>query len=89
MQKKYLYQVDIRKWIEKGMDDRIMIPVSGNKVDEKYDVYLQSYLLPIDAVEADMKNENVSLHTREMIPGIMQENGKNVYHRWGNGDGNH
>ncbi len=87
MKKEYLYQVDIRKWIENGIDDGIMIRVSGNKVDEKYDVYLQSYLLPIDAVEASMKNENIDLHPHEMIPGIMQENGKNVYHRWGNGDG--
>jgi hypothetical protein len=33
MKKEYLYQVDIRKWIENGIDDGIMIPVSGNKVD--------------------------------------------------------
>lgn len=91
MQKKYLYQVDIRKWIEKGMDDGIMIPVSGNKFDEKYDVYLQSYLLPIDAVEADMRKEDISIRQLDMRPGIMihgsGKNEKNVYHRWGNGDG--
>lgn len=37
MDKKYLYQVDIREWIEDGLDAEIMVPVSGNRVDKKYD----------------------------------------------------
>ena len=89
MDKNYLYQVDIREWIEDGLDAEIMIPVSGNRVDKKYDVYIQSFLLPIDAVEADMENDTYNAHSME--PGITVygswENDEKVYHRWGNGDG--
>ena len=53
MDRNYLYQVDIRGWIENGLDAEIMVPVSGNRVDKKYDVYIQSFLLPTDAVEVD------------------------------------
>ena len=43
MDRNYLYQVDIREWIENGLDAEIMVPVFGNRVDKKYDVYLQSF----------------------------------------------
>ena len=42
MDKNYLYQVDIREWIEDGLDAEIMVPVSGNRVDKKYDVYIMT-----------------------------------------------
>lgn len=32
MDRNYLYQVDIRGWIENGLDAEIMVPVSGNRV---------------------------------------------------------
>ena len=76
MDKNYLYQVDIREWIEDGLDAEIMVPVSGNRVDKKYDVYIQSFLLPIDAVEADMENDTYNAHSME--PGIT------VYGSWEN-----
>ena len=38
MDKDYLYQIDIREWIERGLDADIMVPVSGNKIDKKYDI---------------------------------------------------
>ncbi len=88
MDRNYLYQVDIREWIENGLDAEIMVPVFGNRVDKKYDVYLQSFLLPIDAVESDMQNDTYNANTME--PGITVygswENDEKVYHRWGNGD---
>lgn len=89
MDRNYLYQVDIRGWIENGLDAEIMVPVSGNRVDKKYDVYIQSFLLPTDAVEADMENDTYNAHSME--PGITVygswENDEKVYYRWGNGDG--
>ena len=88
MDRNYLYQVDIREWIENGLDAEIMVPVFGNRVDKKYDVYLQSFLLPIDAVESDMQNDTQNANTME--PGITVygswENDEKVYHRWGNDD---
>ena len=35
MDRNYLYQVDIREWIENGLDAEIMVPVFGNRVDKK------------------------------------------------------
>lgn len=63
MDKDYLYQIDIREWIERGLDADIMVPVSGNKIDKKYDIYLQSFLLPLNEVENDMENDTYNAHT--------------------------
>ena len=74
MDKDYLYQIDIREWIERGLDADIMVPVSGNKIDKKYDIYLQSFLLPLNEVENDMENDTYNAHT--LMPGIT------VYGSW-------
>lgn len=89
MDKDYLYQIDIREWIERGLDADIMVPVSGNKIDKKYDIYLQSFLLPLNEVENDMENDTYNAHT--LMPGITVygswEDDEKVYHRWGNDNG--
>lgn len=89
MDKDYLYQIDIREWIERGLDADIMVPVSGNKIDKKYDIYLQSFLLPLNVVENDMENDTYNAHT--LVPGITVygswEDDETVYHRWGNDNG--
>ena len=78
--------MDIREWIENGLDAEIMIPVSGNKIDKNYDVYLQSFLLPMEEVGSDMENDTYNAHT--LVPGITVygswENDEKVYYRWGN-----
>lgn len=78
--------MEIREWIENGLDAEIMVPVSGNKIDKKYDVYLQSFLLPMEEVSSDMENDTYNAHT--MMPGITVygswENDEKVYYRWGN-----
>ena len=85
MDKDYLYQIDIREWIERGLDADIMVPVSGNKIDKKYDIYLQSFLLPLNEVENDMENDTYNAHT--LMPGITVygswEDDEKVYHRCG------
>lgn len=89
MNKDYLYQIEIREWIERGLDADIMVPVSGNKIDEKYDICLQSFLLPLDEVENDMENDTYNAHT--LMPGITVygswEDDEKVYYRWGNDNG--
>ncbi|MGL4332905.1 MAG: hypothetical protein ACRCSR_08970 [Bacteroidales bacterium] len=86
MDKKYLYQMDIREWIENGLDAEIMVTVSGNKINKKYYMYLQSFLLPMEDVDSDMENDTYNAHT--MMPGITVyvswENDEKVYYRWGN-----
>lgn len=74
MDKDYLYQIDIREWIERGLDADIMVPVSGNKIDKKYDIYLQSFLLPLNEVENDMENDTYNAHT--LMPGGFNLDGK-------------
>lgn len=86
MDKKYLYQLDIREWIENGLDAQIMVPVSGKRIEKGYDVYLQSFLLPMDEVENDMEND--AYNASSMTPGITVygswEDDEKVYYRWGN-----
>lgn len=67
MDKDYLYQIDIREWIERGLDADIMVPISGNKIDKKYDIYLQSFLLPLNEVEMNMEKIHIMhIHVPEL-----------------------
>lgn len=89
MDKDYLYQKDIREWIENALDAEIMIPVSGNLINTKYNIYIQSYLIDTDKVDKDMENDTYNAYG--MSPGIIEygslENCQKVYYRWGNDDG--
>lgn len=86
MNKDYLYQVPIRNWIEDSLGTDVMVPVSGNMINTDYDIYVQSFLLPVAMVEAEMEND--TYNAGEMMPGITVygswENDEKVYHRWGN-----
>lgn len=86
MDKKYLYQMDIREWIENGLDAEIMVPVSGNRIDKEYDVYLQSFLLSVEDIEVEMETDTYNANI--LTPGITVygswENDEKVYYRWGN-----
>lgn len=89
MDKDYIYQVSIRNWIENTLGSEIMIPVAGNRLDNRYDIYIQSYLLPDNMIESEMENDTYNAHT--MMPGITVYgswgNDEKVYHQWGNDDG--
>lgn len=89
MDKKYIYQVSVRSWIENELGTEIMIPVFGQRLDNGYDIFIQSFLLPIDMIESEMENDTYNAHN--MKPGIMVyglwEDDEKVYHRWGNDDG--
>lgn len=89
MTREYLYQLSIREWIEKSLDAGIMVPVAGNMIDKEYDIYIQSFMLPIDMIEAEMRND--TYNAQEMTPGITiygsWENDEKIYHRWGNDNG--
>ena len=45
MDKSYIYQVSIREWIENDWDKGIFVPVYGERKDDKWDIFFQSFLL--------------------------------------------
>lgn len=86
MDKDYLYQIAVRDWIETGLGSNTMVPVYGNNNDERYEICIQSFLLPLKAVEEDMKDDTYNARTQ--MPGITVygslEDDEKVYYRWGN-----
>ena len=89
MNKDYLFQVSVRDWIENSLGTEIMIPVYGGMVNNDYDIFVQSFLLPEDMLEQEMDNDTYNAHN--LIPGItvygLWEDDEKVYHQWGNGTG--
>lgn len=89
MNKEYIYQIKVREWIEKSLGNDIMVPVAGNSLDNGYDIYIQSYLLPEEQIDSEMEND--TYNANNMIPGITVygswETDEKIYHRWGNDNG--
>lgn len=89
MDREYIYQVKVREWIENSLGKDIMISVAGNRVNNGYDIVVQSYLLPEERIDNEMSNDTYNANT--MTPGITVygswESDEKVYHRWGNDDG--
>ena len=63
MDKNVLYQIDIREWLENSFGSEVMIPVYGSKKDERYDVFLQSYLVPIKNAEKQLETNTYDVNT--------------------------
>lgn len=88
MDREYVYQVKIREWIESSLGKDIMIPVAGNRVNNGYDIFVQSYLLPEEGIDKEMSNDTYNVNS--LTPGITVygswESDEKVYHRWGNDD---
>ena len=57
MDKSYIYQVSIREWIENDWDKGIFVPVYGGRKDDKWDIFFQSYLVPADRTEEQLKTD--------------------------------
>lgn len=89
MDKNYVYQVPVREWIENRLGKELMIPVFGSKKDNKWDIYIQSCLLPIDMIDEELEND--TYNARNLLPGITVygswEDDEKVYHRWNNDKG--
>ena len=89
MDKDYVYQLSVREWIENELGKELMIPVFGSKKDNKWDIYIQSCLLPIDMIDEELKND--TYNARSLSPGITVygswEDDEKVYHRWNNDKG--
>ena len=89
MDKDYVYQLTVREWIENELGKELMIPVFGSKRDNKWDIYIQSCLLPIDMIDEELEND--TYNARSLSPGITVygswEDDEKVYHRWNNDKG--
>jgi len=89
MKKDYIYQLSIRNWIEKSLGNEIMVPVWGNNISNGYDIYIQSLILPLEAIDKEMETDTYNANT--MLPGITVygswESDEKVYHQWNNSNG--
>ena len=89
MDKDYVYLLSVREWIENVLGKELMIPVFGSKKDNKWDIYIQSCLLPIDMIDEELEND--TYNARSLSPGITVygswEDDEKVYHRWNNDKG--
>ena len=86
MDRKYIYQVEKREWIENTLGTEAMIPVHGNHKDSTWDIYIQSYLAPLDSVEEELKTDTYD--ARFGMPGITiygsMESDEKKYSTWNN-----
>lgn len=87
MDKHYIYQVPIREWIENDWGKEIMVPVYGSKKDRNWDMFFQSYLIPITEVDNQLETDTYDFHN-SLLPGVTVygawDSGEAVYNKWCN-----
>lgn len=87
MDKSYIYQVLIREWIENDWDKGIFVPVYGGRKDDKWDIFFQSYLVPADRTEEQLKTDTYDAYGL-LRPGVTVygawDSGEAAYYKWGN-----
>lgn len=87
LDKSYIYQVSIREWIENGWDKGIFVPVYGGRKDDKWDIFFQSYLVPADRTEEQLKTDTYDAYGL-LRPGVTVygawDSGEAAYYKWGN-----
>lgn len=87
LDKSYIYQVSIREWIENDWDKGIFVPVYGGRKDDKWDIFFQSYLVPADRTEEQLKTDTYDayglLRPEVTVYGAW-DSGEAAYYKWGN-----
>ena len=90
MDKNIIYQVPVREWIESAWGKEIFVPVYGSKKDEQWDMYFQSYLVPVNKTEQHIETDSFDIYT-PFLPGITVygawDSGEAIYHKWNNDSG--
>ena len=86
LDKSYIYQVLIREWIENDWDKGIFVPVYGGRKDDKWDIFFQSYLVPADRTEEQLKTDTYDAYGL-LRPGVTVygawDSGEAAYYKWG------
>ncbi len=89
LDKSYIYQVSIREWIENDWDKGIFVPVYGGRKDDKWDIFFQSYLVPADRTEEQLKTDTYDAYGL-LRPGVTVygawDSGEAAYYKWGNNE---
>ena len=87
MDKNYIYQVSIREWIENDWDKGVFIPIYGGKKDDKWNIFFQSYLVPVGRTEEQLKTDTYDVYGL-LRPGVTVygawDSGEAAYYKWGN-----
>ena len=87
LDKSYIYQVSFREWIENDWDKGIFVPVYGGRKDDKWDIFFQSYLVPADRTEEQLKTDTYDAYGL-LRPGVTVygawDSGEAAYYKWGN-----
>lgn len=87
MNKSYIYQLPIREWIENDWGKEIFVPVYGSKKDDKWDIFLQSYLISANETEGQLETDSYDIHS-SLLPGITVygawDSGEAIYNKWNN-----
>lgn len=88
MEKEYINQESIISWITENLGSELMIPVSGKRVANGFDVCIQNYLLQESEIEREMLNDTYNAHS--LFPCVNTcgnwEDGDYAYLRYGNYD---
>ena len=84
MDKNYVYQLQIRKWVENDWDKEVLIPVYGGKKDDQWDIFFQSYLIPASKAKEQLETDTYDIYY-PLLPGNTVYGTREIkYHRWGN-----
>lgn len=89
MDRELLYQTNIREEIELSLGNELMIPLFGPYKQNEKDIFINSYLIPIDKADEQLKTDTCDV--RGLEPGFTQygagENSEVVYSRYNNSIG--
>lgn len=89
MDRELLYQTNIREKIELSLGNEFMIPLFGTYKQNDMDIFIQSYLIPIDEADEQLKTDTYDVG--ELKPGFTQygywEKSEVIYGRYNNSIG--
>ena len=86
MNSDYVIQKENQMWLKDSLGTENMIPVFGNFLDSKYDIFIQSIILPVSDIDRYMEKDTYDFG--ECIPGVTIFGGnEDKYLSWGNNEG--
>lgn len=82
----YVCQKEIQIWLKYVLGTEIMIPVFGKMLDNKYDIYIQSILVPVAEIDKYMLKDTYDFNKCVPCVTIFGEKDEK-YLTWGNDEG--
>lgn len=81
----YINQVENQVWIRDRLGSEPIIPVYGKRINNKFDIYIQSCLIPVE--DKDKYAETATFDIGKLNPGIVSCGSESKYFTWGNSNG--